>query len=429
MAKNSGDRVSNSVRQGAEIESMLYKNKAALPKKGDVYAQTFADIGKSFSAPGDRPRGILRNIGAGLAKGAETGAKLNSLEEREGDFGEYANVMNYFQDVNNSAIEQNQWHENRERQLETIKPFAIGGLEVSYSGMDYGTGNERMRNIMEQAKIADPSIKGDYVGYIPNTPIVNMRDAEGNITTFSLSSVVGEDVVKRVQGNFIDQQKINNDSGYRQTDLDIKKYKAGIKGGQFGEGLTSSEDNYGSIPVKTLGGKGMTPFMNTISSEMNLAKEVPTIVHQIDQAQDIINKNPALGKTWSNLVGGSSIAKNALSDETRAAYEKVDKIADRVAEAFIRAKGSAISDAERATIKSGLFKVTNSAAGNKYNINSVKQELMLAKERGEFAAEELAKGYIATPKSFEKYKKSLEESSGIENGGGDIWNQLGAPSQ
>lgn len=225
MANKRGDRLSSSIGQGAAIEGMRYKNQAALPKKGDVYAQTFSDIGKSFSAPGDRPRGILRNLGAGLAKGAETASKLNSLDEREKDYEEHANVIDYFREVNDAAIEQNQWYENRERQLETIKPFAIGGLEVSYSGMDYGTGNERMRNIMEQAKLADPSIKGDYVGYVPNTPIVNMRDENGNITAFSLSSIVGEDVVKRVQGNFIDQQKVSLEKEYAPIKYDVQKQR------------------------------------------------------------------------------------------------------------------------------------------------------------------------------------------------------------
>lgn len=219
--KGSG-RLGSSIQLGANIENLRYKNQAALPNQHENDAQLFADIGKSFSAPGDRPRGVWRNFGAGIAKGLEYGAKSQAIGEKKDDFDKYENVMNYFQEVNNSAIEQNQWYENRERQLETIKPFAIGGLEVSYSGMDYGTGNERMRNIMEQAKLADPSIKGDYVGYIPNTPIVNMRDADGNITAFSLSSIVGEDVVKRVQGNYVDQQKLNIEKQYAPIKYDIQ---------------------------------------------------------------------------------------------------------------------------------------------------------------------------------------------------------------
>lgn len=305
MANKRGDRLSNSIRQGAEIEGMRYKNKAALPKQGDIYAQAFADIGKSFSAPGDRPRGILRNFGAGLAKGAETAAKLNSLDEREKDYEEHANVMNYFREVNDSAIEQNQWYENRERQLETIKPFAIGGLEVSYSGMDYGTGNERMRNIMEQAKLADPSIKGDYVGYVPNTPIVNMRDENGNITAFSLSSIVGEDVVKRVQGNFIDQQKVS-----------LEKEYAPIKYAAQGRRLDQTERRNDQQDRKN-----DLELTKTFGKKIDASREFLTIAPKM---KDIVKNHPDIFQSAIDAVWRESGEPGYISNMVKNAQNKMN---------------------------------------------------------------------------------------------------------
>ena len=195
-----------SIGQGASIADMAYGKDASAPSQHDNDAELYSSFERAFSAPGDRPRGIWRNFGAGLAKGAAHNARSKAIDEKKGKNEKFQKVMDYFQQANQSAMEQNKWHAEREQKLETIKPFAMGGLEVSYSGMDYATGNERMRNIMEQAKIADPSIKGDYVGYVPNSPIVNMRDENGNIIAMSLSTLVGEDSVKRVQGNYIDQQ-------------------------------------------------------------------------------------------------------------------------------------------------------------------------------------------------------------------------------
>lgn len=439
MANKRGDRLSNSIRQGAEIEGMRYKNKASLPKQGDIYAQTFSDIGKAFSAPGDRPRGILRNFGAGLAKGAETASKLNSLDEREKDYEEHANVMNYFREVNDSAIEQNQWYETREKARTEMMPQVLSYMD-NIDRLD-----PQSQRIMAQDMLAQ---YGEAIGenfklssIDGSNPFLMTIQSDKGQQLFDLRSMFAGDeaiqqsIAMKMPEYQIKLQQERQDKqrkfDLQEDALDVKKFEKGIPGGRYGVSSNDSGDDYGSISIKRIGAKGIAPFMKTINSKINLAEEVPVILHQIEEAERIIASNPALGKAWTNLVGGNAVAKNLLSDETRAAYEEVDKIADRVAEAFIRSKGGDISDAERHTIKGGLFKVTNSAEGNKYNINSVKKELMLAKERGDFAAEELAKGNIATSKSFENYKKSLAKSSGIaaEQGGGDIWDDLGKPSQ
>jgi hypothetical protein len=219
--RNRNDSLGNSVVQASNLLDSAYKNESSLPTQSENDAQLFADIGKNFSAPGDRPRGALRNLGAGLAKGMEYGLKSRAISERKENFGKYQKPMEYLQKVQNEVVKQNQWYADQEKRLENVRPFAIGGLEVSYSGMPYDTGNERMRNIMEQAKIADPTIQGDYIGYVPNTPIVNLRNKDGNIIAYSLSNLAGEDVVKRVQGNYVDQQKLALEKEYAPTKYQI----------------------------------------------------------------------------------------------------------------------------------------------------------------------------------------------------------------
>jgi|KBSSwiStaDraftv2_1062776.scaffolds.fasta_scaffold21568_4 hypothetical protein len=212
--RSASSNLGDSVIQAGQLQDSSYKNQASLPTQSENDAQLFADIGKSFSAPGDRPRGGARNLGAGFAKGLEYGAKSNAISEKKENFGKYQKQMDYLKSVQGEVVKQNQWHAEQEKRLETVKPFAVGGLEISYSGMDYATGNDRMRNVMEQAKLADPTIKGDYIGYVPNSPIVNMRDEKGNIIAYSLSNLAGEDVVQRVQKNYIDQQKADTESKY-----------------------------------------------------------------------------------------------------------------------------------------------------------------------------------------------------------------------
>lgn len=118
-----------SITQGANLETMRYQNKAALPTQHENDAQLFSDLGKQFSAPGDRPRGAWRNFGAGITKGLEYGAKSKAIGERKENYDKYEKVMNYFQEVNNAAVEQNQWYEKREGARKELMPQVLAYMD------------------------------------------------------------------------------------------------------------------------------------------------------------------------------------------------------------------------------------------------------------------------------------------------------------
>lgn len=416
-------QLETSIKNSADLENNRYKNDAALRSPHEDDADLFDDIGNSVSAPGQRPRGLGANLAAGISKGLAYGSRTQATAEKKGKHDKYAKQTEYLQNVQAQTQKMNQWHAEEEQRLETVKPFAVGGLEVAYSGMDYATGNERMRNIIEQAKIADPRIKGDYIGYVPNSPIVNLRTQDGEIIAYSLSNLVGEDVVKRVQGNYIDNQKLHT----AQDSVDVSKYEKGIPG-KYGSRLNDTINPFGSVPLETLkkGGGGRS-FMASLNSEINLAKDIPIVLEQLSEAEDIIEKNPQIGTGWNNWASKGSFSKaTGMDKDLRHAYEKLDKIAARVEETYVKAKGSSITDAERETIRKGLFDSSLQGRSSKYNIDSVRKELAIAAERGKFASEQLAKGLAATSESFNNYKKSLEQpSNGLPNED-DVWNQIGS---
>lgn len=119
-----------------------------------------------------------------------------------------------------------------------------------------------------------------------------------------------------------------------------------------------------------------------------------------------------MGTIIINALGKTDITKALMSDEVRPAFEKVDKISNRVVESFIRARGN-ITDEERKTIKQGIFNVFLSGKANEYNSKSIIEELERSYLRGNFSAEQLSKGFIATPQGFEKF---LEENpQAVEN--------------
>jgi hypothetical protein len=269
-------------------------------------------------------------------------------------------------------------------------------------------------------QLNDPNIKGKYIGFIPNSPLLNIRDENGKDSVFSLAKIVGEDGVKRIQGDWVERQKMD----VQQQGLKLQERGLGIQqqNANISQDYLNLEKNkvipqpgenlYGGIPIATLGGNGLTSFMNTINSEMNLAKEVPTLFKQIKEAQKIIKETPELGETLINALGKTDITKTLMDDNVRSSFEKVDKISNRVVESFIRARGN-ITDEERKTIKQGIFNVFLSGNANEYNSKSIIEELEKAYLRGNFDADQISKGFIASPQGFEQYLKDNPQA--IEN--------------
>lgn len=276
--------LSSSIKQEAELEGMRYKNDAALRSPHEDDADLFDDIANSANSPGGRPRGLGANLVSGISKGVAYGSRSMATSEKKEKLGKHENVMKYLRESQAAITEQNQYYAEQEKKLETVKPFAIGGLEVAYSGMDYNTGNERMRNIIEQAKLADPSIKGDYIGYVPNSPIVNLRNEKGDIIAYSLSNLVGEDVVKRVQGNYISEQKMKTEQQYAPV-----KYQ--MMGDRLEE--TKRRNNQSAL-------KQDIKLSETLGKKIDSSREFLTIVPKMEK---IVNEHPdifqsAIDATW-----------------------------------------------------------------------------------------------------------------------------------
>lgn len=389
------------LRLGVDIAQKGFENEVGTRNAHDDDADLFASLG---AMAGPKPRGAAA-LFSGLAKGAELGSRSKSTAKKQESLDKYNRVMDYFRTQNMEMEKQLQWQRQKEQEAEILRPYAVGGLETAYSGMPYEQGNEAMRNIFDQMKINNPNIKGDYVSYVPNSPLLNIRDENGKYTVFPLTKYAGEDVSKRVQGEFIEKQRL----GVNHDQLEVQKFDKGLPSKFGNKANQAAEANeFGSIPLSNLKGRGSATLLSTATAEMNLAKEVPIVLNMLKEGEDIIKGNPDLGKGFTNYLAPGKVSKALLDKPTREAYEKLDKIASRIAETYIRAKGSAISDSERETIKKGLFDPSNMEGSNKYNINSVRKELEIAKERGDFTGEELTRGFIPTPTSFEKYRQSKE---------------------
>lgn len=418
MAKNKSGYLGKSaalIQQGASIENERFKNTKDVPNQQDNNAKLFEELSNSFGArPGDRPRGAAANIFSGFTKGLAHAQRSKSIEKKEEQVSKYDNVMNYFQEANNAAIEQNQWYEKREAAKQEMLPQVMAYMD-NIERLD-----PQSQRIMAQDMLGQ---YGEAIGenfklssIDGSNPFLMTIQSDKGQQLFDMRSVfAGDEAMQQSIAMKMpayqmklqeERQNKQREFKLKEDELEIKKFDKGIPGGTYGTKNQDNDNAYGSIPLETLKKTGgARALIGTVNAEMNLAKDAPIILSQLDEAEKIIKENPSLGTGWANYISKGSFTKSLLNDQTRIAYEKLEKIASRVEEAYIRAKGSSISDSERETIKKGLFQTTNKGESNEFNINSVRKELAIAQARGEFAAEELANGRIATPQAFRKYQE------------------------
>lgn len=204
MAKIKLPKYGDPISTGAGIAQQDFQNQVGTRNEHDDDAEFYSSLSKMA---GPKPRGAAAAF-AGFTEGLAHGAKKKSTTKKQEALSKYDRVMDYFRTQNMEMEKRKQWEMQKQQEAEILRPYAVGGMEVSYSGMPYEQGNQSMRNVFEQLKVNNPKIKGDYLGYVPNSPLINIRDENGKDTVVSLSNFAGEDVSKRIQGDYIDRQKI-----------------------------------------------------------------------------------------------------------------------------------------------------------------------------------------------------------------------------
>jgi len=222
----------------SSMPNMLDYNKQA----NDIMKNQVDLMGKKADLIGKEPTGfeaeqeLFKNIKAGvegkrkpayqtiiegLMNGVQYGMQKKQIEAQKEKYGKINKVLDYFDQTATDLARQNQENMRKENERVKIEPYAKTALELAYNGGDYASTDQAMQNIFKELKATNPQIKGDLVGYIPNTPVLNIRDAEGNIKPLNLTQFVNEDTLKRVQDNFQSQQA--NDARMKSADASMMR--------------------------------------------------------------------------------------------------------------------------------------------------------------------------------------------------------------
>lgn len=137
----------------------------------------------------------------GMMAGAKYGLKAQ-------DFDKKRKVFETLEAYAMAAKKQNEANVQKEQERATLEPYAHAASEVAFSNIPYEQGFSAVRDTYNRLRANHPElvIDGDPIGYIPKSFIINIRDKEGNIQPFDLSSILPEETKRRLQDNTFKQE-------------------------------------------------------------------------------------------------------------------------------------------------------------------------------------------------------------------------------
>lgn len=215
---------------GAHIANQRYQSHLGTPNEHDVDAELFKDIRSSL---GEKPRG-WRAIASGFTQGLERGSKLSSLEDRKKDLEKYNKVMNYFEEVNNNALERKEWEDRNEQARKEVMPQILSYVQ-NFSQYDPVT----RQNVFNMALNAYNKSRGtEYkLDSIDGANPLKATISDGDETisfdilnAFQDNSVLQAEAAKQMPSYQLEMQRQRQqqdlENRLRQEQIDIQRYNA-----------------------------------------------------------------------------------------------------------------------------------------------------------------------------------------------------------
>lgn len=320
MGSGAGD-LGASVTQGANLETLRYQNEAALPNQYENDAQFFTNLGKNLSAPGDRPRGIGRNLVAGLSEGLAHGSRASAIADRKEKFDKYEKEINYFQDVQRAALEQKQWYETRANAKREMMPQVLAYMD-NIDGLDPQSQRIMAADILNQygQAIGEDFKLSSIDG---SNPFLMTIQSDKGQQLFDLRSMfAGDDAIQQSIAMKMPeyQKKLQEERERKKTEfalkqdaLDVKKFKEGIPGGAYGvKGNQSNYDpnqklevdgiSYDVDSLSHLSKKALAHYETKVLDDLDKIPKQNQAYQAIQDMKEVFDRNPNIGSSFVNML-------------------------------------------------------------------------------------------------------------------------------
>jgi len=306
---------------GAHILDQQYQANRTTPNENDVDAEMFKDIRSSL---GEKPRG-WRAIASGFTQGLERGSKLSSLQERKKDLDKYNKVMNYFEEVNNNAIERKEWEERREQAKTSALPEVLSYIQ-NFSKYDPVTRQNVFNMALEQYnKSGNTNYKLDSIDGA-NPLKATISDGEETVSFDITNAFQDDNVLKAEAAKYMpsyqmqmqdQRQQQDLENRQRQEQLNIQRYNAesGRMGVEGKSGVSSTDQEFNKQLSKEEG-KQVIQYRKDVIDDKKAADKLKQVVLDIkDAIQNGAATNEGQLSRIFNYLGTSYGGKTATATQ------------------------------------------------------------------------------------------------------------------
>lgn len=291
-------------KYGAQLDKNLVEMALKTPGEYKPSIESSEEIEKFNQTPRSTGETVVQGLFSGIRAGMKKADQDKTMR-----------VLEWFQQNAMADKQQNDWHMQKEQEREMLAPYAMTALELAYSGGQYGDVDNNMRNVWNQLKSNNPDIQGEYMGFIPNSGIINIRTPDGNIVPHNVGQYVGDDTLKRVQTGYLQKQA-----------LSVNQQRADDYGRNVASNIAYNKAQINKINNPQISSSGLSEKeQKSLINEMNDLEAAVKEYEVFDSAEQLLYEKDEKGNIKFNKKTGEPILSNkalqggitqALLDET-----------------------------------------------------------------------------------------------------------------
>jgi hypothetical protein len=265
----------------------LRKNQAEIAKNKPSEHQPEIEAIDEFKAINQTRKSPWQALIDGASAGMKYGLKSQDNEKKR-------KVFEALEGYAMAARQQNDMNEKREGDRAAIEPYAKAVLEASYSGLPYDEANQKIQNFWNQAQIERPDlIQGTYVGFNPKTGFINYIKPDGKPDVYDVSHIAGEDAVKNIKSNYLEQQKVDTQNRLANSTINLHNVQADYLPKTLN--IRQQEADTAAINANTKIGK---VIHETVGEGIKAADE---FLRDAPRIKEIVKRNPGIFQSLSQL--------------------------------------------------------------------------------------------------------------------------------
>lgn len=294
----------------------------------------------------------LDSIASGFFKGIQNVTKFNKMFENDKKYQEYQKVMDYFQEVNNQKVIQQQYHDKMEQAQEKLRPEALAYFQNTRK--DPQTADISGRNMWDKYKELTGET-GEWRGWTPMDQNIAMIEDEDGVHLIDIRplllgdqyteneiATLGQDYQNRLQEERqrYDQEMALENRKVRSGEA-LNQKRMGVYDAQINklnnEPFSAEVNGEGDeVPLARMGKKFADEWQKTAVKEISQIPINERAIGTVQEMKEVFNAYPEIGSSFLNLIVNdgningwfNTISRRFANQGELAAAEKLKKLSN-----------------------------------------------------------------------------------------------------